>query len=150
MLKQQLDKDLKAALLAGDKDRATIIRGLKSAILYVEVAKGAREEGLSDEEVIILLSKESKKRQESADLYIKGGAEAKAAAELNEKAIIDAYLPAQLSDEQLVAMINEIVATLDVVDGQAMGQVIGKVKEKAAGAAEGGRIAKLVRERLQQ
>lgn len=149
MLKQQLDQDLKSALLAGDKDRATTIRSLKSVILYAEVAKGARGEGLSDEEIIILFSKEAKKRQESADFYIKGGSEDRAAAELAEKAIIEAYLPKQLTDEELTSIIDEAIAGVGASGPQAMGQVIGQVKQKTAGQADGGRIAQLVKERLQ-
>lgn len=149
MLKQQLDQDLKSALLAGDKDRATTIRSLKSVILYAEVAKGVREEGLSDEEIIILFSKEAKKRQESADLYIKGNSEERAAAELAEKAIIETYLPKQLSDEELTSIIDEVISDVAASGPQAMGQVIGQVKQKTAGQADGGRIAQLVKERLQ-
>lgn len=149
MLKQQLDQDLKSALLAGDKDRATTIRSLKSVILYAEVAKGARDEGLSDEEVIILFSKEAKKRQESADLYIKGGSEDRAAAELAEKAIIETYLPKQLPDAELISIIDEVISGMGASGPQAMGQVIGQVKQKTAGQADGGRIAQLVKERLQ-
>jgi uncharacterized protein YqeY len=148
MLKQQLDKDLKAALLAGDKLRATTLRILKSAILYVEVAKGAREVGLDDDEIIIILSKEAKKRQESADLYVRGNSPERAAAELAEKAIIEEYLPAQLSDEELSAIIVETISDLGASGPQAMGQVIGAVKQKVGASAEGGRIAQLVKERL--
>lgn len=69
MLKQRIDQDLKQALLGGDKVLATTLRGLKSVILYAEVAKGVREQGLDDEEILRLLAKEAKKRQESADLF---------------------------------------------------------------------------------
>lgn len=150
MLKQQIEQDLKAALLAGDKDRVTTLRGLKSVILYEEVAKGVRTEGLSDEAIIALLAKELKKRQESAELYKKGGADDRAAAELAEKAIIEAYLPKQLSDEELGALVDQVIAELGVEDPQAMGQVIAKVKQQTAGQADGGRIAAAVKERLAQ
>ena len=73
MLKQQLEQDLKTALLAGDKDRVTILRGLKSVILYAEVAKGSREQGLSDEYILTLFAKLEKKPQESDDIYTKVG-----------------------------------------------------------------------------
>src|SRR6185369_11783185 len=99
MLKVRIDQDLKTALLAGDKTLATTLRGLKSAILYVEVAKGVRDEGLSDEEIVTLLAKEAKKRQESADLYVQGGSQERADAELAEKKAIEVYLPQQLSDD---------------------------------------------------
>lgn len=150
MLKQQLEQDVKKALLAGDKELATTLRSLKSVILYAEVAKGVREEGLGDEEILSLFSKEAKKRQESADLYKQGGNESRAAAELAEKAIIEAYLPKQLSDEELAAIVDEVVTELGVSGPQAMGQVIGQVKQKSANQADGARIAQLVKQRLEK
>lgn len=148
MLKQRIDQDLKTALLAGDKTLATTLRGLKSVILYAEVAAGNRETGLADDEIILLLSKEAKKRQESADLYQKGGDQGRADAELSEKKAIEVYLPQQLSDDELKAVIDKIVTDLGVSGPQAMGQVIGMVKQETAGSADGSRIATLVKERL--
>ena len=101
MLEQQIEQDLKAALLEGDRTRSETLRGLKSSLLYLKVEKGKRESGLSREEEIEVLSKESKKRAESAELYLKGGSEEKAKTELLEKQIIDKYLPKQLSEEEL-------------------------------------------------
>src|ERR1700752_3547961 len=101
MLEQRLEQDIKTALLAGDKSRALTLRGLKAALLNVKVATGKRESGLTDAEVLPILSKEAKKRQESADLYQQGGNQEKAEAELTEKAIIEEYLPAQLSEAEL-------------------------------------------------
>lgn len=148
MLKPKLEQDLKQALLAGDKNRALILRSLKSAILYVEVAKGVRSDGLPDEEIISVLAKEAKKRQESADLYKRGGNDEKAEAELAEKAIIEEYLPAALSDEELSQLVDSVIAELGASGPQAMGRVIGAVKQKAGSAADGARIAQLVKERL--
>lgn len=150
MLKTQLDQDLKAALLAGEKDLATTLRGLKSVILYAEVAKGARDEGLADDEIIALFTKEAKKRQESADLYVKGDNEERAQAELREKEVIEKYLPAQLSDDELQKLVEDTVTELGVTNMQGMGQMIAKVKEKAGASADGARIAALVKERLSQ
>lgn len=148
MLKNRIDQDLKTALLAGDKVLATTLRGLKSAILYVEVAKGIREEGLPDDEIIMLLSKEAKKRQESADLFRQGGNIERSEAELTEKKVIEAYLPQQLSDEELGSIIDAIVAEQNAQGPQAMGQVIGAVKQKVGAQADGSRIARQVKERL--
>jgi len=148
MLKQQLEQDLKKALLGGDRARATVIRGLKSVILYAEVEKGVRDEGIDDDAITALLAKEAKKRQESADLYVKGGDQARADIELSEKAIIEEYLPKQLSDDELSAIVDEVIAGLSVSGPQAMGQAIGQVKQKTAGQADGGRIAQMVKEKL--
>lgn len=150
MLKERLDQDLKTALLAGNKTLATTLRGLKSVILYAEVAAGSRDKGLSDEEIVALFAKEAKKRQESADLYKQGSDEARADAELEEKKVIEAYLPQQLSDEDLLAVVDGVIAELGVSGQQAMGQVIGQVKQKTAGQADGARIAQLVKQRLEK
>ena len=148
MLKQRIDQELKKALLEGNKTLATTLRGLKSVILYAEVAKGVREEGLSDDEILVLFAKESKKRQESADLYVKGGNQERADAELEEKRVIDAYLPKQLSDDELSALVDSTIAETGATGMQAMGQVIAAVKQKSEGQADGGRIASMVKERL--
>jgi uncharacterized protein YqeY len=148
MLKRQIEQDLKQALLSGDKDRALALRTLKSVILYAEVAEGSRDSGLEDEAIITLLAKEAKKRQESADLYIRGGAEDRAAKELAEKLIIEGYLPKQLSDDELGAIVDAAVADSGASDPSAMGKVIGLVKQKVAAQADGSRIAQMVKERL--
>jgi len=148
MLTARIDQDLKTALLAGDKVLATTLRGLKSVILYAEVAQGVRGVGLPDDQIIVLLSKEAKKRQESADLYKQGGNEERATAELTEKKVIETYLPAQMSEEELVAAVDAAILQLGASGTAAMGQVIGLVKQKTAGQADGARIAQLVKERL--
>jgi uncharacterized protein len=150
MLKQQLDQDLKKALLKGNKELATTLRGLKSVILYAEVAEGKRDQGLEDQAILKLLARESKKRQESADLYRQGGDETRATKELEEKQMIDVYLPQQLSDEALKQLVDAVATELQLSSPQAMGQVIGAVKERAQGTADGARIARFVKERLQQ
>lgn len=147
-IKEQIDADLKTAMLGGDKTLTTTLRGLKSVILYAEVAKGNREEGLSDAEIIDAFSKEAKKRQESAELYVKGGNQERADAELLEKQVIEKYLPAQLSDDELKAIIDEVIAETGATGPQALGQVIGGVKARTKGAADGAKIAGFVKERL--
>jgi uncharacterized protein YqeY len=109
MIKQQIDQDLKTAMLAGDKPLVSTLRGLKSAILYVEVAESKRDEGLTDEAIISLLQKESKKRQEAADMYSQGGNEERQAAELYEKEVISKYLPALLSDTDISSLIDAVI-----------------------------------------
>lgn len=149
MLKQQLEQDIKSALLSGQKARATVLRGLKSVILYAEVAAGSRQEGLNDEAIIVLFAREAKKRQESANLYVQGGDQTRADNELAEKAIIEEYLPAQLSDDALQAVITDAITETAASGPQAMGAVIALVKQKTAGAADGARIAGAVKQRLQ-
>ncbi|MDB5163411.1 MAG: hypothetical protein JWS12_28 [Candidatus Saccharibacteria bacterium] len=147
-IKERIEQDLKQALLGGDKVKVTTLRGLKSAILNVEIEKGARDKGLGDDEVLTVLAKESKKRQESADLYKQGGNAEREQAELTEKQLIDDYLPAQLSEAELIRLIDETMASLGEVTPQQMGQIIGKVKQQAGASADGALIARLVKERL--
>lgn len=147
-LEQRIEQDLKTAMLGGDTLRVTTLRSLKATLLNTKVAGGKRETGLTDEEVLPLLAKEAKKRQESADLYIQGHDQVRADAELAEKAIIESYLPAQLSEAELIRIINAVLVETGA-DKSVMGQVIGQVKARTQGAADGALIARLVKERLQ-
>lgn len=147
-IKERIEHDIKQAMLAGDKAKVTTLRGLKSAILYVEVAANQRESGLDEAAVIEVLAKEAKKRQESADLYVNGGNQPAADKELSEKSLIETYLPAQLSDAELNGLIDEVVTQAGASGMSAMGQVIGQVKQRTAGQADGARIAQLVKARL--
>ncbi len=148
MLEQQLEQDIKAALLSGDKTRATTLRGIKATLLNVKVATGKRDSGLSDDEVLPVLVKESKKRQESADLYVQGGSKDRAEAELAEKAIIDAYLPAQIGETEIAALVDEAIKQTGAQGLAALGQVIGQVKKQTGASADGAVIARLAKEKL--
>lgn len=150
MLEQRLEDEIKAALLGGDPVKVTTLRGLKATLLNVKVAEGKRDVGLKDDEVIAIFQKEAKKRQESADLYVQGGNQAKADVELAEKALIETYLPAQLSAAEIAKLVDEAIASSGASDVKAMGQVIGAVKAKAGATADGAVIARLVKERLGQ
>jgi uncharacterized protein YqeY len=145
MLEKQLEDDLKAAMLSGDSERVVTLRTLRGAILNKKVADGTRDMAMSNDDVVTLLSKEAKKRQESAELYVQGGRQELADKELAEKAIIDSYLPERLSEEELGKLVDMAVSSLDNAN---MGQIIGQVKAKAGAGADGALIAKLVKERL--
>ncbi len=147
-IKETIDQDIKQAMLGGDKTLTETLRGLKSAILNVEVAENKREKGLADDEVISLFQKEAKKRQESADLFAQGGNHEKAEAEMAEKSIIESYLPEQMSDQELAEVIDGCISELGATGMQAMGQVIGAVKQKVGARADGGRIAAAVKGKL--
>src|SRR4051812_4703946 len=126
-MQEQIDKDLKQALLGGDKAKVETLRGLKSALLNEVIAQNARDSGLSDEQIQKILAKESKKRQEAADLYKQGGSAERASAELAEKAIIDAYLPEQLGEEDIAKIVDEEIANTSNPTMQDMGRIIGTV-----------------------
>ncbi len=149
MIKQSIDQDIKTAMLSGDKRLTNALRNLKSAILSAEIAGGKRDEGLSDPEAIAVLQKELKKRTEAAELYDRGGNLDAAAEERYEEEVIQKYLPEQLSEEAINRLIDEAVAEYDgELNNQAMGKLIGAVKQKSGGAADGAMIARLVKARL--
>lgn len=152
MLKDTLNADVKAAMLAREADKVETLKGLKSAILYAEVAAGKRDEGLNDQEIIAVFKKESKKRQDSIDLYDKAGDKKRADKEREEKALIDAYLPEQLSDEKVQQLIVQAMAELEIEHAEAkdMGKIIGAVKQKAGAEVDGSTLAHLVKERIAQ
>jgi uncharacterized protein YqeY len=148
-LEERLSQDLKQAMLAGDSQRVSVLRGLKSAVLYAKVAaKSSRDQALPDSEVEAILAKEAKKRQESADLYIKGGSQVKADAEMAEKLIIDAYLPEPLTEEELAALVHTKIRELGASGPKDMGRVIGAVKAAAGSSSDGAMIAQLVKNSL--
>ena len=146
MLKEKLTQDIKTALLAGEKPKAEVLKALKSAILYEEVAQKVRDQGLTDEQIQTVLAREAKKRAESAELYKKAGADDRATTELQEKEIIEAYLPKQLSEDELQKIVDEVLAANP---GVQMGPAIGMVRAKTGTAADGSRIAALVKTKLQ-
>lgn len=148
MLEDKLEQDIKAALLNRDELRTTTLRGLKSTLLNVKITAGKRESGLSDDEVLQTIAKEVKKRQESADMYLQGSDQARADKELAEKAILEEYLPAQLSEAEIVKVIDEVLAASGASDKSAMGPTIAAVKAKTGSSADGAVIARLVKEKL--
>jgi hypothetical protein len=148
MLKDTLNSDLKAAMLSGDKARVEALKMLKTAITYKEVELGARDSGLSDEQVVDVLSKEAKKRADAAVMYEKAGRDEQAKSERYEQEVIAEYLPEQASDDEIQAVIDGVISTFDSPTMQQMGQIIGAVKAKLGQSADGSRISTLVKERL--
>ncbi|WP_182905285.1 GatB/YqeY domain-containing protein [Microbispora sp. H13382] len=146
-LKDKLKADLAASMKARDEVRVRTIRMALAAVNVEEVAgKEARE--LSDDEVIKVLTREAKKRREASEAFAGAGRTEQAQAELDEQAVLDEYLPAQLSDDELNALVDEAVAESGAQGPKAMGQVMKILNPKVAGRAEGGRVAQAVRARL--
>ncbi|MFJ2028306.1 GatB/YqeY domain-containing protein [Streptosporangium sp. NPDC087985] len=146
-LKDKLKADLTASMKSRDEIRTRTIRMALAAVNVEEVAgKSARE--LSDEEIIRVLTKEAKKRREAAEAFSGAGRTEQAQAEVDEQAVLEEYLPAQLSDEELGALADEAIAESGATGPQAMGQVMKVLNPKVAGRAEGGRVAQAVRARL--
>src|SRR5438105_4636352 len=100
-------------MLAGDKQKAEVLRGLKNALRYEAVNAKSQDRSLDDATIQKVLSRESKKRQETADIYQKAGEQERADTELAEKKIIDEYLPQQLSEQEVSKVVDEEVSKLD-------------------------------------
>ena len=149
-LKEQINNDLKAALLGGDRFVADNLRNLKAAILNEEVARGQRDEGLYDTEIEGVIAREVKKRRESIALYEQNNRPELAENEQKEIEVLAGYLPQQLTDDEIQAVIDEVITGLGDVDMKAMGQVIGAVKAKCGTAADGATVARLVKATLQK
>ncbi len=149
-MQEQIEKDLKAAMLSGDKIKAEVLRGLKNALQYEAVAVGNDDRSLSDEQIQKVLAREAKKRQEAADLYKNAGEQERASTELSEKEVIIAYLPQQPSEETIQQAVNEEVSKLDNPTTADMGRIIGGVRSKLPSSTDGSTIARLVRQALDQ
>ena len=147
-LKERINDEMKAALLSGNRFFGETLRNLKAAILNEEVAAGKRDEGLSDEEVEKVIAREVKKRTESAKIYRDNDRPELAEPEEREMEVLRQFLPEQLGEDELRAMIEAKITELGVSGPQTMGQVIGAVKQQAGNAADGALIARLVKETL--
>jgi len=147
-LKERITDEMKAALLGGNRFVGDTLRNLRGAILDEEVASGKRDEGLTDEEIEKVVAREIKKRRESAKIYRDNGRPELADPEEQEAAVLQQYLPEQLSEEEIQAIIETKITELGASGPQAMGQVIGAVKKEVGNTADGALIATLTKRAL--
>jgi uncharacterized protein YqeY len=146
-LKEQLRSDLTEAMRSRDQVRLRTLRMALTSITNEEVSGDSVHE-LSDEQVLKVLTREAKKRREAADAFASAGRAEQAEAERAEGAVLAAYLPAQLPDEELTALVAAAIAETGAVGMPAMGKVMKAVTPQVAGRAEGGRVAAEVRRQL--
>lgn len=146
-LEEIVNQDIKAAMMAKDKVRLEALRAVKSAILLAKTDKGAADTLTQDAELKIL-NKQVKQRRESAEIYASQGRADLAQRELDEAAVIEAYLPAMLSDEELTTAISAIIKRLGASSPADMGRVMGVASKELAGKAEGKAIADRVKRML--
>jgi uncharacterized protein len=151
-LKDRLRADLTASMKARDAVTTGTLRMALTAVTNEEVS-GARARDLSDAEVMTVLTREVKKRKEAAEAYDGANRPELADKERAESAVLGRYLPQQLSDEELTALVGEAVADVEAATGSAptmrqMGQVVKAAQAKAAGRADGARVAAAVRSAL--
>lgn len=150
-LKETISNDLKAAFLGGNRFISDTLKGLKAAILNQEIALGKREEGLTDAEVEAVVQKEVKKRRESAEIYTQAGRDELAQKELDEMGILEKYLPQQLSEAEIEALLRQIIDESKLtLYAKNQGMFIGQVKKRVGSAADGAVVARVVARLLNQ
>jgi len=146
VLTDQLNQDLKEAMIAKDELRKITIQAIKSAIIYAKVDN--KGEDLTDDEITKILQKELKKRKESEDLFRKGGNDESADKEKAEAEIISNYLPEMASEEDVVKEVEAAITSTGATSMQDMGKVIGVVTGKLGAAADGSMVARIAKEKL--
>ena len=146
-LKTQIDADIKNAMKAKDKEALRALRAIKSLIL-LEETKGGKSGELGEENEIQILSKAAKQRRESARIYHEQNRADLAKNEEEEIAIIEKYLPQQLSEEELATKLKEIIQQVGASSPKDMGKVRGAASKSLAGQADGKAIANMVKSLL--
>ena len=143
----KISEDIKKAMLARDARRLESLRGIKKEFLEAKTAKGS-DGNLTDEKAVQILAKMVKQRKESAEIYTQQNRPELAEAEMAQAAVIEEYMPKQLSDEELTAAINEIIGRVGATSPKEMGKVMGVASRELAGKAEGRAISAKVKELL--
>jgi uncharacterized protein YqeY len=149
VLRDQINAGLKEAMKNGEKSRVSTLRMVNAAIKNADIeARGNGKDALADDALLPLLQKMIKQRQESVDLYRKGGREELAQQESEEIAIISSYLPRQMSDDEVGAAIAAVIAETGASGMKDMGRVIAALRERHAGQMDFGKVSPKVKELL--
>lgn len=143
----QISEDIKKAMLAKDKVALDALRGIKKEFLEAKTAKGGDGE-LHDDRALQILQKMVKQRKESAEMFVSAGRQELADDEMAQCRIIEQYLPAMLSEQELTAALEAIIAEVGAAGPQDMGKVMGQATKRLAGKAEGRIISAKVKELL--
>lgn len=144
-IRDQLTVDMKAAMKEKDKAKLETIRNLRSAIKYVEIEGGSE---LDDDGIQAVIAKQAKQRRDSIDEFSKAGRTDLVDKEQAELAILEAYLPAQLSEADITAKAQAVIDELGVSDAKGMGQVMQRLMVELKGQADGKRVNQVVRNLL--
>ena len=142
-----ISNDIKSAMLAKDRVKLEALRGVKKEFIEAKTAKGGSGE-LSDDVALKILAKMVKQRRESAAIYVEQNRPELAEGELAEAAVIEVYMPKQLTDEELTAELQAIIAEVGAAGPQDMGKVMGVASKRLAGRADGRAISTKVKELL--
>ncbi len=149
LLQERVDQDLKEAMKNREERRRDVLRMLRAEFMREEIALMKKNEGLTDEESQKVLSREIKKRDEAAIAFRNGGREDRAQGEETEAVILRAYMPTQLSDEELAAIVQEVIQKLGATSEKDMGAVMKEVIHGIAGKADGARVRGMVMKKIQ-
>jgi uncharacterized protein len=148
-LQDQITADLKTAMKARDKARTSALRMVVSALKNQAIAQGDGPQGtVADADVEKVLASEVKRRREAAAAYHEAGRREQAEAEESEAEIYEAYLPEQLSDDELTTLVEAAIAEIGAQGPKDMGQVMKAVMPNVGGRADGSRVSAMVKERL--
>ena len=147
-LHQRIDSDLKDAMRAKDTAKVGVLRMLKSAMKYGAIEKSGADAELSDAEAVQVIRKQTKQRQDSIDSFEKGGRPELVAKEKAELAILNSYLPQQMSAEELAKVVRETIASLGATSKAQMGPVMKALQSKVAGRADGKALSAEVQKQL--
>ena len=147
MLKDKLNEDMKAAMIAKNVDKLSTIRMLKSAIQYAEIQKGAGY-AATDEDILEVIGREVKKRRESIELYEKGNRQELADKEKQELELLQTYLPEQLSEDEIRLIVKSTIESTGSTSMQDMGKLMGALMPQIKGKADGNLVNKIIRETL--
>ena len=148
-LKEKIISDIKDAMRSGDTVRRDTLRFLDSAIKNTEIEKKKKETGLSDEEVLEVIARSVKQRNDSIQQYIDGERPELAEKEKAELEILKTYMPEQLSEDEIRKVVKEIVSATGTVSPSDMGKIMGQAMAKVKGKADGNIVRKIVGEELQ-
>lgn len=148
MLKQKLQEDLKKSMLAKDAPKTSTLRMLISAIGYYEIQKGGAGYEATDEDVLSVIGREVKQRNDSIEQFMTAAREDLAAKELKEKSFLEVYLPEQMSEEDIRRIVADAITKTGASTPQDMGKVMGVLMPQIKGKADGGLVSKIVKESL--
>ncbi len=148
MTKQQLQEELKQSMLAKNELKTSVLRMLISAIGYYEIQKGGAGYVASDDDVMTVLQKEVKQRRDSIEQFTAGNRQDLADKEQKELEMLKAYLPEQMTEDEIRALVKEAIAKTGASTIQDMGKVMGSLMPKTKGKADGSLVSKIVKEEL--
>lgn len=148
MTKQQLKDELKQSMLAKDSEKTSVLRMLISAINYYEINKGGAGYEATDEDVMAVIQREAKQRNDSIEQFTAAGRSELADKEKKELDMLKTYLPAQMGEEEIRILVTQAIQEVGATSASDMGKIMGALMQKTKGKADGGLVSRIVKEEL--